>query len=400
MRWPSDPLPLTLILAGGLLGLYASFSVRVLLHELAHAVVGRLLGMRILGILIGSGPLLLRLPAFDGSFELRLLPRHGLVRAASLSARGFRARSIAFLLAGPVMDLMLVAGLWGVSLALVRHRAVVDQQAPLPVFLSLTAIVQSLTVLSSLLTRRIESLDVTGDLFKLAAIARMDERAVELAVGMQRMNLASQLAWQQFVAGDVGAGLQIWDASIRPHDHAILLGRSLFVWAIDGAAAALQAIAEERAWLQRFTAANAEAGSKDGRRWQATLDALHINIDTNEAFFAVQTDHSDLLPHAAMLMQRAMATRPREPGVVRTLGLVQVHQGQLERGLANLEWAWRQSEPRWLRALCACYLAYAHALLGDQAKARGLLAAARGLDRRCLLLPKYTALAAAAAQST
>lgn len=113
--------------------------------------------------------------------------------------------------------------------------------------------------------------------------------------------------------------------------------------------------------------------------------------------FAVRADRPQLLPQADSLMQRALKILPRDPGVIRTLALVQLHRGDHARARSNLEWAWRQGEQNWLRALCACYLAYAHARGGEVVEAQRFLARARRLDPRCRLLAKYTALVAEAA---
>ena len=83
--------------------------------------------------------------------------------------------------------------------------------------------------------------------------------------------------------------------------------------------------------------------------------------------------------------------RKREgfPAAIRTHGLVQLRRGQLRHGMALLRKAWRMEEPIWLRALCASYIAYGHALRGDMQKAQRWLKRARHLHCSNPLLPVY-----------
>lgn len=393
--WSSDPLASALMLVLLVPAAFASCTLRLLLHEAAHAVVGRACGFRVLGITIGAGRLLLRLRCGLGTFELRLLPRHGVVRAATGSARFFRLRMLAFLLAGPAMDLLFLAGLWA-ALVAVRAGGAADL---LGTSLLLLFWLHAITSLSTLWVRRVAGLGVPSDLWQALGLLRLDRQAVASAVTVQRLNLAVHRAWRTFEAGDAATALRIWDDATPPLAEAIAVGRSVFVWACHGVDAALAASAVERQQLQAFAslARPAAAGARAERAWRRTIDSLQAYLDVNEAFFTVQADRPQLLPQADSLMQRALKILPRDPAVIRTLALVQLHRGDHARARSNLEWAWRQGEQDWLRALCACYLAYAHARGGDEGLAQRFLARARRLDPQCRLLAKYTALVAEAA---
>lgn len=88
---------------------------------------------------------------------------------------------------------------------------------------------------------------------------------------------------------------------------------------------------------------------------------------------------------------------PRDPAVLRTTGLVELHTGDVRVGMRLLQTSWRAAEPLWLRALCALYLALGHAMRGDHNAARRWLRKAKRLHPECVLLPDYEARIRAAA---
>lgn len=105
-------LPMLVGLAAG--PILALWSV-IALHEIAHALVARCLGGRVLEVRIGSGRHVLPARWFGVRWELRLWPKHGLVVFHIPSHGGFRARMLAILLAGPLTSTIIaviVIGLW------------------------------------------------------------------------------------------------------------------------------------------------------------------------------------------------------------------------------------------------------------------------------------------------
>lgn len=84
--------------------LFFSAFVAITLHELAHAVTGHLAGLNIRRIRIGTEPVLLRFRALHADIQLGLLPTGGSVDLYR-PLRPSRRRRLAFVAAGPVMDM-------------------------------------------------------------------------------------------------------------------------------------------------------------------------------------------------------------------------------------------------------------------------------------------------------
>jgi hypothetical protein len=355
-----------LLLAGIPLACVALLYLRITAHEAAHAMVGGLLGLRVLGFVVGAGPVLVEFTVARCRFELHLWPKHGFVHVAAASPRLYRTRWIASLLAGPAAD---VACAW---LLFMAARAVGGGTGLLMLFL---AIAFAIVVLASLVPRTIRRLGIPNDVLHVWRTLRLRGDAARRAAEWNRVYIADHDAWHSLQRGDPAAALRIWDA-VTAGAEVVGAVRSLCVWACSGAEAALQQVARDRQALLRV-------------QDRAPLRQLELVLDVNEAFFLVLTGRGDALADAEARCRRALDREHGNVAAVRTLGLVQLHRGEVERGLRNLQWAWRQREPRWLRALCACYLAHGHALRGDGAAAGRFLAAARRLDPRCLLLPQH-----------
>jgi hypothetical protein len=362
---------LLLLLVGVPLASGGLLYLRIVLHEAAHAVVGRLLGMRVLGFVVGSGPVLVEFTVARCRFELHLWPRHGFVHVAMVSPTLRRTRWIAMLLSGPAAD---VACAW---LLFAAARALGGEPGSL---LLLVAIAFGIAVLVSLVPGTSRRLGIPNDVLHVWRTLRLRGDAARRAAEWSRVHIADHDAWHSLQRGDPAAALRIWDAATAGVE---IVGavRSLCVWACSGAEAALQQIARDRQALLRV-------------QDRAPLRQLDLVLDVNEAFFLVLTGRGDVLADAESCCRRALEREQGNVAAVRTLGLVQLHRGEVDRGLRNLQWAWRQREPRWLRALCACYLAHGHALRGDGAAAGRFLDAARRLDPHCLLLPQHTRLVA------
>ena len=84
----------------------------VFLHELGHAVVGRLVGLRILTISFGSGPVMKRLRAFDADIELRSLPTCGFVRTGPPTGAHPRLQGFLCTAGGPAVNALLLLLAW------------------------------------------------------------------------------------------------------------------------------------------------------------------------------------------------------------------------------------------------------------------------------------------------
>lgn len=112
-------MPIHLAAAAGVFS--ATFVAQVALHELAHAIAGWAVGLRIVQVELGRGRLLTRRRFAGVTWRLHLIPSDGAtVAVPKPAARFVRLRLWLFTLAGPLLDLALVALLAGATVRLER----------------------------------------------------------------------------------------------------------------------------------------------------------------------------------------------------------------------------------------------------------------------------------------
>lgn len=107
--WP-DATASWVMLYGALFSVFAL--VIVPLHEAAHALAARALGLRLFAVTLGSGRLWRRVRLLGVTVELRAIPAGGFAHGAPLRAEGARWRMAGFALAGPSMNALLAVAAW------------------------------------------------------------------------------------------------------------------------------------------------------------------------------------------------------------------------------------------------------------------------------------------------
>ncbi|MEL7450217.1 MAG: M50 family metallopeptidase [Pseudomonadota bacterium] len=93
----------------GIVFMFASFPPLLVLHELGHAVMARLLGWRVDGIYLGYGRPVTRFIIFGMLVEVRRLPVEGFVRVTPGNLVQPQLKSALIYLAGPGIELLLAA---------------------------------------------------------------------------------------------------------------------------------------------------------------------------------------------------------------------------------------------------------------------------------------------------
>jgi hypothetical protein len=80
----------------------------LLLNELAHVLMARALGWRVLGVAFGFGPLLTRFSIRGAPVQIRLIPFESFVLPVPLHLRQYRLRGALIYGAGPLAELLLL----------------------------------------------------------------------------------------------------------------------------------------------------------------------------------------------------------------------------------------------------------------------------------------------------
>ena len=86
--------------------------VGVFPHEFGHAGMAHCLGLKVLKVQIGTGPVLGVRKLLGLETEFRAFPGSGLAMAAHQTTRWLRTKHLAFVLAGPGANLLMAAAIW------------------------------------------------------------------------------------------------------------------------------------------------------------------------------------------------------------------------------------------------------------------------------------------------
>jgi hypothetical protein len=84
----------------------------VVIHEFAHAIVGRLCGLTVLKIWIGRGKAILRTKFFGFDTEFKIIPVGGLTFLTHGLTNKLRMRYFCTILAGPLINVIILAFAW------------------------------------------------------------------------------------------------------------------------------------------------------------------------------------------------------------------------------------------------------------------------------------------------
>lgn len=89
-----------------------SWIILLVLHELGHALMARLLGWRVGKVCIGSGKLLTKRSILGISTEFRAIPLSGYIQHRVSDLNTPQMKSFLIYAAGPGIELLSVAGIW------------------------------------------------------------------------------------------------------------------------------------------------------------------------------------------------------------------------------------------------------------------------------------------------
>lgn len=377
----------------------------ILLHELAHAAVARLVGARILQGFVGGGRHVLPVRLFGVRWQLRPLPTHGAVWIHLRMRSCWRLRLIAVHLAGPLASTGVAAGFAAWWMAAPPPDAAVQaqffwlaaQQAALTGAMGasvLAAFVAWLPLQMVVAGAAVPS-DVRSAWQLLSAGC---ERLAALAAAHQEQAAVAQ-AWLSFLDGRHEDALRQHRAVAAsvPLGFEATFNEALFAWPVEGAVAALalvdRAEAGFAAWRrdqeqQLGQQAAPRDAEKQLRRYAREFGKLLL---VQRAFLGAVSGRDDLLAEAGKASDEMLRTFRRDAAVLRTAGFVDLHRGRIAEGMRRLWQAWRSAEPVWLRALTALYLAFGHSLRDRHGEASRWLRKARRLHPECPLLPEYEA---------
>jgi Tfp pilus assembly protein PilF/Zn-dependent protease len=356
LTWESLLWPLVALLA------YPPF---VVVHELAHALVARLFGMRVYTITIGIGKTLASGRFLGMRWKLRHLPLGGMTEVAGPPGRFDRLKAWLTYLAGPGVHAIVVLATMGLRQLLNIGTA---ESGLLSVALSLIYETNLVLMLFNLLPFRSSSpTGPTGtdgwNLLKLP-FAKPDE------VEERRAAYYVMEALEALRQRDPSSARQWIDEALRRHptSPSAQIGMGYLLTKLRDFDGARQVFAST-------LAAN-----------RMLKPAMRYGLLNNIAYAHAVLRDADRLDEADRYSAEAYRNAPWVPAFVGTRGTVLVARGQVEEGIALLRRAMESSDEESGKAEDACLLAMAEMSRGNLASARHYLDLARRWDPQGVLM--------------
>jgi hypothetical protein len=331
-------------------GLGVAGIVTIVVHELGHVGVARLLGMKVVRIVIGSGPLLVDRQWHDIRLELRrFMLTGGMVFAYHQIESPGKWRQLVFLLGGAAANFLLLLVGTGVLVLLIGRFGL---SSPFVVTLAFCLLVSQI-------------INIIGNLFPWnlrrgrPGRVRDGRQIVNLlrAKDFRRQAQEARLVWHGMALLQSGRNAEAQTHFEQAH-RLLPANGMIFSLLVHSASKAAGPQAAVRYYLQH--------GGEFGGENEGANAWAYANVAWN----AVLTQDLAMLPLADTLSQRSIASLAAAPEVQGTRGAVLVEMGQLEPGLALLTEGIRGSATKDDRARFAQFLAR-----GERARGNAELAA-------------------------
>ncbi len=337
----------------------------IVLHELSHALAGRLLGLRVFAIHLGAGSVVYTRRLWGMRWYIKQFPVLGLTIAAGPALPRMRLRIFLLHLAGPALHALLIVALVAVLGGLPAAQA----DGPLGQALWIGVGTNLLLLLTNLYPRKAAaSLQYTGT----DGWAMLNSYKISEAELQKRYALYYVLQAVDAVdRGDKTTARQWAEQGLALYPQQVLLINALgYVYSNMREHALSRA-----AFLQVLNCA------------EKPPESIRLLALNNVAFANLMLGDPALLAQADEFSQTAYKNIPWEPVVGGTRGGVLVALGQVAEGVELLRNAMARNTDPHGKALEACLIATGELKRGNWSEAEKYLAAAQKLDPDCELLP-------------
>jgi tetratricopeptide (TPR) repeat protein len=335
----------------------------VVVHELAHAIVARMLGLRVFGIVIGIGRTVWSGKFLGMEWYLNVLPIAGITSVGARPVHHLRVKLFFIYLAGPLSHIVMAGVLYFLGqlaplMDLWRH------------FLNLLVIINIILAVGNLYPRKTTGLTgVQGTdgwhLFRVLSLsdAEMTKRNVGYYVAE---------AMQSFSQNEFDAAKKWLDQGLALDANSGLARNMLGLIQLSNG--------EYRASRETFIKLlEAEEAKEPGFRFILLNNIAYLN--------ALIGDPS-LLTEADQYSAEAFKHLPWVSSIVGTRGSVLVELGQFEEGIPLLKKSMALHGDKQGKALNACHIAIGEYRRGNLTEARKYLSTAKTLDPRSMLIPQ------------
>ncbi len=338
----------------------------VIIHELMHAGMAKLVGLRVFGIVIGIGKSIWAGKLLGMDWIINILPIAGITGVGARPVSHIRLKLLLVYLAGPASHVVMALGfsiLWLIVPSwILAHRLF----GPLVIANTLLAVV-SLFPYKASTTAGMQGTDG----WQLLHVPFLNQNELT----KRYIGCFAGEAMQSYAANDFD-GAQKWVDKALALDNNSGVARNIL-------GIIQMARGEHRASRETFLQLREMEVARE--------PGLHYILLNNIAYLDALLRDPALLPEADQLSTEALKHLPWVPAVVGTRGTVLVELGQFDEGIALLKKSMSLHADKQGKALNACHVAIGELQRGDPAAARKYLASAKTLDPNCLLIPDVEA---------
>src|ERR1051326_189967 len=323
---------------------YAASVLLIFLHEFGHAMIGKMVGLRVFWISIGTGHQIFEGQLLGTSLRINLWPFVGVTVMAARTRRLIRLRVWAAVFAGPATHLA-IFGLCYLAtgkptLQWLLSANIWSAPAPFVTFIYANAFL----LLLNLFSARGNGL-VPTDGRRLIQILFWKEK--EIAEYLACYSSFEALEFMR--SGDLNEAAARYQAALVLDPNSFVLRHDLAItWQMQGD--------YERARNVFVELLHSE--QKKQPVWQQLLLS-------NIAWTNLMLRRADLLEEADAYSKEAIKVFPTFPSFQGTRGAVLVSLGQVQEGASLLRKAFRQHSEKTARASVACWIAIAEARRGN-----------------------------------
>jgi len=357
-----DPILLpgpTLILLSAIV-LFAA--ILLILHELAHAVVGRACGMEVHKIVIGEGPIVRTVDLFGWRWEIHALPFRGYVLLLATSEHRYRLKEGLMIAAGPLLHIVLLVLIWRLF-----PEHLWNSRSDFSLIWWFF-VINAAYLASSLGSRSIRTVDgvLQSDRVRLRNIPLLTDRRID-----ERIATAHHLrAVSLYKAGRLDEARAEFERAMAktPDDPALLLNYSLTL--LDGG--------EPEQAIELYDRILAR---------EHPLSDVYALAANDKAVAAMARNPGTLSPDMALFSEIPYLHDPNDSYFTGTRGAALVSLGRVDEGLALLYESFSHHIHAAGRAWVAAYIALGEGRSKRFEQARHYLAEAETLDPSCGPLP-------------
>jgi Tfp pilus assembly protein PilF len=334
----------------------------IVVHELTHAAVARLAGLRVFGIIIGIGKTIWSGRLFGTDWTINLLPLGGITLVGARPLPFIRLKLFLIYLAGPASHVILAIGFF--LFGKILTTSVFGHQ-----------------VLLSLVIANV-----------VLALTNLFPFKVSVATGMQGTDgwhllhvpfLDNAELTKRYIGYFAGEALQAYAAN--DFDTAKKWIHQAFTFD------STSGIARNVLGIIQMANGESQASRETFLQILGTEEAqepgLHYILLNNIAYLDCLLGNPALLPEADDYSTQAYKHLPWVPAILGTRGTVLVELGQFEEGIALLKRAMSLHVDKQGKAANACHIAIGEWRRGNPSTARKYLATARTLDSKSFLIP-------------